>query len=441
MKAQNLIAPARLTSTKQWRDLLQKEWHEPERSNILPEELLANSATRVSWKCSVCQHLWTARVRDRAIDGKGCPAVCAKKRRAAAISAAAKRKRALSIETEGSFADNFPQLLAEWDFEANELDPYAIAVTENPRVHWKCRQCAFRWFATITPRKKGVGCPQCGKLRSAKSRAAQRLRLTGSVALTHPQLLTEWDYEANEILPTELTASSRKIVHWICRKNATHRWSVQMRSRGAEGNGCPKCGSNVSKFELELRAVVEDCLQAANSRLQTTNCLQDYLQTEDLRSQTTVSQTVSQTFSQTNNSCLQDSLQDCLKCCLQTADSCLQTADRVRLQAINKAGLQAVFNDRTILEGREIDILIPALGIGIEADGEYFHSEDFLQSRYGVGAVEYHSSKDELAALKGIKLYHVTDRGFKTDTGRKATLDYVRSIVESHLRKLDELSG
>jgi len=54
-----------------------------------------------------------------------------------------------------------------------------------------------------------------------------------------------------------------------------------------------------------------------------------------------------------------------------------------------------------ILNKREIDILIPSRGIGIEVNGLYFHSELAGKSS------NYHLDKTELARAKGIKLIHL----------------------------------
>jgi len=62
-----------------------------------------------------------------------------------------------------------------------------------------------------------------------------------------------------------------------------------------------------------------------------------------------------------------------------------------------------LFNDRKILDGKEIDIYLPEFKIGIEYDGLYWHCE---ASR---GKMDYHAEKDKFAKSVGIKLFHITD--------------------------------
>lgn len=57
--------------------------------------------------------------------------------------------------------------------------------------------------------------------------------------------------------------------------------------------------------------------------------------------------------------------------------------------------------NRSILEGKEIDIYLPKFKLGIEYNGEYWHSEDKKLDKY------YHLNKTKLAASKGIQLIQI----------------------------------
>lgn len=65
-------------------------------------------------------------------------------------------------------------------------------------------------------------------------------------------------------------------------------------------------------------------------------------------------------------------------------------------------GIQFINHDKKTLNGLEIDILIPELNIGIEVNGNYWHSELF-----GGKSKEYHINKSILANKKGVKLIHI----------------------------------
>jgi hypothetical protein len=60
-----------------------------------------------------------------------------------------------------------------------------------------------------------------------------------------------------------------------------------------------------------------------------------------------------------------------------------------------------ILNDRTILDGKEIDIYIPSKKIGIEFNGTYWHSTEVKLDR------NYHLEKSKLAEQKGVRLIHI----------------------------------
>ena len=57
--------------------------------------------------------------------------------------------------------------------------------------------------------------------------------------------------------------------------------------------------------------------------------------------------------------------------------------------------------NKTLLNGNEIDIYLPDIGIGIEYNGEYFHSEEVGKDK------NYHLNKTKKAAEKGVQLIHI----------------------------------
>lgn len=70
-------------------------------------------------------------------------------------------------------------------------------------------------------------------------------RATQPLSITHPHLMTEWDYERNARLdydPNVLTHGSNKKVYWVCQL-AGHKWDSHIFSR-TRGKGCPYCSGN-----------------------------------------------------------------------------------------------------------------------------------------------------------------------------------------------------
>jgi hypothetical protein len=78
------------------------------------------------------------------------------------------------------------------------------------------------------------------------------------------------------------------------------------------------------------------------------------------------------------------------------------------------------FNDRSILNGKEIDILVDNK-IGIELNGAYWHSE-----LAGKRDKNYHYNKTRLAAYKNIDLFHIWD--FEWNNKKEICKSYLSSM-------------
>lgn len=85
----------------------------------------------------------------------------------------------------------------------------------------------------------------------------------------------------------------------------------------------------------------------------------------------------------------------------------------------NYPQLKIIPNDRTVLEGKEIDILLPDLNIGFEYDGIYWHKD----------RKQYDKEKDDLAWYKGIILYHINETRNKKD--KLTNFKKVDKIIET----------
>ena len=88
---------------------------------------------------------------------------------------------------------------------------------------------------------------------------------------------------------------------------------------------------------------------------------------------------------------------------------------------IESLGIEIIRNDKSILNGRELDIYIPTLKIGIEYNGIYFHSE-----LNGGKNKDYHLNKTNQCQKLGIRLIHI----FEDDWLNKT------DIIKSKLRHI-----
>jgi hypothetical protein len=80
-----------------------------------------------------------------------------------------------------------------------------------------------------------------------------------------------------------------------------------------------------------------------------------------------------------------------------------------------------IMRDRTVLDGREIDVYIPSKKVGIECHGDYFHSDLVVSNTH------YHLEKATLSGDKGIKLLQF----FEHEIQNK--YDIVKSIIYTNI--------
>lgn len=210
---------------KQFPNLL-KDWHYEKNQSFNPNAFTKSSTIKVWWKCHVCNQEWQAKIVDIASGHSKCP-VCSNK---------------LLREGFNDFATLYPSMLEEWDYNRNTLQPNKILKKHHTKVYWKCKKCGFEWIASLgdrTRKDKPSGCPQCRINNASLAKHLKALK-RGCIAQTHPEILNEWNYEKNDIKPTEISKGSSKRVWWLCKK-CGYEWQSSPNNRLRKNSKCPNC--------------------------------------------------------------------------------------------------------------------------------------------------------------------------------------------------------
>ncbi len=133
---------------------------------------------------------------------------------------------------EKKYISDIPELMKEWDYEANELDPSKLTIGSGQKVWWICSK-GHKWLAEIRDRiSRNSKCPYC----------YGRKVLTGfsDLATTHPELAKEWNHKKNKaLLPSQVKAGSNQKVWWKCSKG--HEWFAKIGLRTYLKSKCPYC--------------------------------------------------------------------------------------------------------------------------------------------------------------------------------------------------------
>ncbi|SON61727.1 hypothetical protein MSIMFI_03245 [Mycobacterium simulans] len=201
------------------------EWHPTLNGALDPSRIKPGSSVAAWWMCNLCGHEWEATIAARAIAGTGC-APCSYKKRGQLRRAPA---------AQGSLADLFPDVVAEWDWDANpDIDPEALRPGSDLIVGWRCKRRGHRWKAHVYARtgKEQTGCPACVHLPDEGQ----------SFADANPQIALEWHPTRNgDRLPSEFKPGSAFRAWWRCLARG-HEWRVSLANRnGAGASACPTC--------------------------------------------------------------------------------------------------------------------------------------------------------------------------------------------------------
>lgn len=180
-----------------------------------------SSAKKVWWKCSIdTRHTWEARIFSRTQQGASCPYCKGKK-----------------VLPEDSLEILHPELIGEWNYEKNILNPLETHCRSGKKVWWKCKQ-NHEWQASITHRTsggrdgRGTRCPYCSNQKACEE---------NSILTTHPELIKEWDFSKNTISPAEVVSGSHVMIWWKCPAADDHEWQATVCNRAIHKTGCPCC--------------------------------------------------------------------------------------------------------------------------------------------------------------------------------------------------------
>lgn len=120
-----------------------EEWSE-KNYPLQPDEVNAKSRKNVWWHCKKCGNEWKSVINAR-IKGAVCP-VCAEREVLAGYN---------------DLATTDKNLLSDWDYEQNRIQPTEVSRTSAKRAWWKCRH-GHSWSMKINERTiLGKGCRIC----------------------------------------------------------------------------------------------------------------------------------------------------------------------------------------------------------------------------------------------------------------------------------------
>ena len=160
----------------------------------------------------------------------------------------------------------------------------------------------------------------------------------------------------------------------------------QLSDNHLKGQGCPKCGGNNKKILEDFRYIMD-------------NSIYDYSKTvyNGIKNKIEIVCPIHGSFWQTAENHFYNN-HKCPKCS-RSDRSTSKNEDEI-YSLIKKYYNNSEQSNRIILKGKEIDIYIPELKIGIEYNGLYWHSDLYYNNNY-------HLNKLKITEKKGIKLVQI----------------------------------
>ncbi|MBD9162402.1 MAG: hypothetical protein EGP80_00215 [Blautia wexlerae] len=260
-------------------------------------DMVSYGSNKLFWWKGKCRHEWQASPHRRTGKKKvGCPYCSGNK----------------VMPGVNDLASRFPEIATEWSDRNLPLTPDRVTPFSNQKVWWQDK-CGHEWFALISSRTEGHGCPYCkdhkllagfNDLQTLHPAIARewsernfplrpdmipetkagmfwwkcsdcggeyeawiQSRIDGSkcpycagrkvqpgindLSTTDPRIAAEWCYELNkDITPDRVHRSSKQYFWWHCPRG--HKWKAKVAERTIEQRYCTKCGQEFLKFLPKL---------------------------------------------------------------------------------------------------------------------------------------------------------------------------------------------
>lgn len=252
----------------------------------------------------------------------------------------------------------------------------------------------------------GERCPKC---RYIKSALKKRRNINDVIELANKTHKNKYDYS----LITSYK-NDREKLPIICKEHGVFYQTMNNHIKSKQG--CPICGKLKSSFDKILTS--EEFIIRSNERH---NNKYDYSKVEYIKSGDKV-KIICPThgeFEQIARNHLFG--QGCPKCFQEKSNFEKEVFEYIKTILPNE---NIIENDRTILNGKELDIYIPNLKISFEINGLIWHSEKFNDEK------KYHLRKTQLCEKQGIRLIHIFEDEWvdKNDICKSRILNILNKI-------------
>ena len=329
-------------------------------------DISSRSKKVVKWVCSKdSSHTWELQVAYRVRYDSTCPHC---------------------RQLENSIVTTHPHLAKQYA-DDNEIPVEEISHGMARKVKWVCdKDSSHTWVTSVSTRAKtNSRCPMCMRQESIKPE--------NLLKNSFPSLRNE--YSDNNPIPfNEVSRAHNKAVEWVCSVNPEHVWESAPRTRTKSRNGgitaCPFCVDDdvalpnfspllAKEYSPNNPIPVEDISRGTGRKVEWV-CSKD---------PSHIWKAVVKNRTGKGSGC-----PHCAKVGVSQQEKQLRNLVREYVGEEEKI----VYNDRTLLGRKELDIYLPERNMAIEYNGLYWHTEEQGKGR------SYHKEKWEKCRDKGVQL-------------------------------------
>ena len=261
------------------------EWNHDLNGEKKPSDFTANSKESIMWTCSICGFTWPATISNRYNRNSGCPKCMKHRRTSFPEQAIFFYLMKAYADVENAYTDIFS--------DKTELDIYIPSIRvgiEYDGIAWHSNDRATKKAKQKyeTCKSQGITLIRVSEIKVASDRYSDKyiyrdsLSVNGlnvaikdllgflglkdinvdvsrdradiirqyvtviknkSIAVRAPELVSEWDVEANDGLTAEMVNSTSNIsYYWRCHLN--HIYLASPANRSSSKNGCPYCSNH-----------------------------------------------------------------------------------------------------------------------------------------------------------------------------------------------------
>lgn len=317
-----------------------------------------------------------------------------------------------------------PDLVDIWDHEKNTKLPSEISIYSNVRVYWHNKACGHKYDTKLGNQTMKatlpVSCPVC----------TFRILQSGvnDLRTLQPDLMQFW-VEDNVLDPTQVFPETQKPAKWHCPRGGKHFTHVNIDYMvRTKGTSCRVCdGKELCVGVNDAASRLTHCLDEWDTEANGGVTLQDF-QMAGKQAKSYWKWRCRENRDHSWEAMPIQRLSGFGKC-----PHCYKSRSTLEVEVFD--WLKGIFpsaqrNNRSMLGERlELDVWLPDLRVGIEINGEFWHSE-----RLDPNNKEAHDRKERLSKEKNITLIVLWEE-FWIENRSKIKADLIEQLVTGRVKQ------